>query len=323
MAALERWPQSGVPDNPGAWLMATAKHRAIDALRRRTLQGRKYEEIGRDLLAVQERTRRSRAAALDDAVGDDLLRLVFICLPPRALDRGPRRADPAAARRADHRGDRARVPGAGADHRPAHRAGEAHAGGRGGALRGAARARTWPRGWPRCSRSSTSSSTRATPPRPATTGCARRSARTRLRLGRILAELAPQEPEVHGLVALMEIQASRLAARTGPGGRARSSCSTRTARAGTTCSSAAAWRRSTVPRRSATPRAPTSLQAAIAACHARARTAEETDWAAHRRALRRARRDRTPSPVVELNRAVAVGMARGPGGRARARRRAR
>ena len=120
-----------------------------------------------------------------------------------------------------------------------------------------------------------------------------------LRLGRILAELAPQEPEVHGLVALMEIQASRSRARVGPVGRARSCSSIRTARSGISCSSVAVSPRSTAPRQLGGARGPYALQAAIAACHARARTAEETDWARIARALRRAR----PARAVARRRA--------------------
>ena len=143
---------------------------------------------------------------------------------------------------------------------------------------------------------------------PATTGCGLQLCEEALRLGRILAGLAPDEPEVHGLVALMEIQASRLGARTGPSGEP-SCCSIRTARAGTNSSSVAGSPRSRAPKlwRSG----PYALQAAIAACHARARTGAETDWV-RIAALYATLAALAPSPVVELNRAVAVSMAFGP-----------
>ena len=139
-------------------------------------------------------------------------------LPPGALHRGADRADAAAARRPHHARDRARLPRLGGDRRAAHRARQAHARGSPRSVRGARAATSSRRGCRRCSRSSTWSSTRATRRPPATTGCARTLCDEALRLGRVLAELAPREPEVHGLVALMEIQASRLRARTGPRG---------------------------------------------------------------------------------------------------------
>ena len=227
-------------------------------------------------------------AALDDDVGDDLLRLMFTACHPVLLDRGARRAHPAPARRPDHRGDRARVPGPRADRRAAHRARQADAG-RGAASRSRCRA------GPSCAARLSSvlevvylvfnegySATAGDDwMRPALCEDA-------LRLGRILAELAPDEPEVHGLVALMEIQASRAARARRARRASRSCCSTRTAAAGTSCSSAAGWRRSSAPRALGGAQGPYALQAAIAACHARARTRGGDGLAAHRGALRRA-----------------------------------
>ena len=138
VTALERWPESGVPDNPGAWLMATAKRRAIDRLRRRGMLERKHQQLGRELEALQQRAVADLEQALDDPVGDDVLRLVFVVLPSGALDRGPRRADAAAPRRPDDRGDRPRVPRQRGDRGPAHRPRQADAGRGRRALRGAA-----------------------------------------------------------------------------------------------------------------------------------------------------------------------------------------
>ena len=179
MAALEQWPASGIPDKPGAWLMATAKRRAIDRLRRHKLAERKHAEIGRDLDSEQEvraRTprRRARRRHRRRPAAPDLHRL-----PSGALDRGAGRADAAADRRPHHRRDRARFPGAGADHRAAPRPRQADAD-RGSAFRSRCRAAPIaPSGSRRCWRCSTWSSTRATPPPPATTGCGRSSARRR------------------------------------------------------------------------------------------------------------------------------------------------
>jgi RNA polymerase sigma-70 factor (ECF subfamily) len=308
VVALERWPQAGVPDNPGAWLMATAKHRAIDALRRRTVQGRKYEEVGRDLLEAQERTP-DLAAALDDPVGDDLLRLVFIsCHPVLSTEArvaltlrllgGLTTEEIARAFLVPEATIAQRIVRA---KRTLSEAGVPFEVPRGDDL--AARlssvlevvylvfnegyAATAGDDWTR----------------PALCEDA-------LRLGRILAELVPQEPEVHGLVALMEIQASRLAARTGPGGvpillldQDRSRWNHLLVRRGL-----AALERATALGQ---PAGPYVLQAAIAACHGRAHTAEETDWA-RIAGLYAALFAIAPSPVVALNGAVAVGMAEGP-----------
>jgi RNA polymerase sigma-70 factor, ECF subfamily len=308
VVALERWPQAGVPDNPGAWLMATAKHRAIDALRRRTLQGRKYEEVGRDLQEVQERTP-DLAAALDDPVGDDLLRLVFISCHP-VLSTEARVALTLRLLGGLTTEEIARaflVPEATIAQRIVR------------AKRTLSEAGVpfeVPRGEDLAARLSSvlevvylifnegyAATTGDDWTRPALCEDA-------LRLGRILAELVPQEPEVHGLCALMEIQASRLAARTGPGGvpvllldQDRSRWNHLLVRRGLAALERAAALGG--------PAGTYVLQAAIAACHGRARTAEETDWA-RIAGLYAALLAIAPSPVVALNRAVAVGMAEGP-----------
>jgi RNA polymerase sigma factor (sigma-70 family) len=309
VVALERWPKSGVPDNPGAWLMATAKHRAIDAVRRRTVQGRKYEEVGRELLAVQEQTP-DLAAALDDPVGDDLLRLVFIsCHPVLSTEArvaltlrllgGLTTQEIARAFLVPEATIAQRIVRA---KRTLSEAGVPFEVPRGDDL--AARlasvlevvylvfnegyAATAGDDWTR----------------PALCEDA-------LRLGRILAELVPQEPEVHGLVALMEIQASRLQARTGPGGapillldQDRSRWNHTLVRRGL----AALERAAALGQ----PAGPYVLQAAIAACHARARRPEDTDWVRIAE-LYDVVAEAYPSAVVEVNRAVAHGRAYGAG----------
>jgi RNA polymerase sigma-70 factor (ECF subfamily) len=309
VVALERWPESGVPESPGAWLMATAKHRAIDLLRRRTLLQRKHEELGREIEARQRVAAFDPDAALDDDFGDDLLRLVFIAchpiLPTEArvaltlrllgglttgeIARAFLVPEPTIAQRIvrakrtlAEAGVPFEVP------RKAERAGrlasvlevlylvfnEGYA---------ATAGDDWTR--------------------PALCDDA-------LRLGRILAELAPNEPEVHGLVALMEIQASRLRARIGPSGEPVLLLDQDRGR----------WDQLLIRRGlAALERAeklggalgPYALQAAIAAGHARARTPGETDWA-RIAALYEALARLAPSPVVELNRAVAVAMSSGP-----------
>ena len=191
VAALERWPATGIPDNPGAWLMATAKNRAIDQLRRRAAAGAQARRASRT------RPRPGRAAARPRGGARRGRRRRPPAarphrLPPGPLDGGARRAHAAPARRAHHRGDRPRLPRARADHRAAHRARQADARRGARAVRGAARARSSPRGSPRCSRSSTSSSTRATPRRAATTGCAPSSARTRCASGASSPQLVPE-----------------------------------------------------------------------------------------------------------------------------------
>ncbi len=309
VAALEQWPESGVPDNPGAWLMATAKHRAIDHLRRNKRLERKHEELGREVEARQETAAPDLDAALDDDIGDDLLRLVFTaCHPVLATEarvaltlrllggltteeiaRAFLVSEPTVAQRivrAKRTLAEKQVPF------------------------------EVPRGPELADRLASvlevvylifNEGYTATAGddwmRPALCEDA-------LRLGRILAELAPREPEVHGLVALMEIQASRSRARVGPSGEPIVLLD----------QNRALWdqlliRRGLAALERATElggaRGPYALQAAIAACHARALTPAETDWA-RIAGLYAELAQLTPSPVVELNRAVAVAMAFGP-----------
>ena len=308
--ALERWPESGIPDKPGAWLMATAKHRAIDELRRWQRLQRKHQEIGRDLEAAQEMAMRDFEASLDDDVGDDLLRLVFTTCHPllstearvaltlrllgglttEEIARAFLVSETTAAQRivrAKRTLSEARVP-----------------------------FEVPPRAELAARLSSVleviylifnegySATAGDDWIRPALCEDA-------LRLGRILAGLAPEEPEVHGLVALMEIQASRSRARVSPSGDPILLLD----------QNRALWDQLLIRRGlAALERAeslggafgPYALQAAIAACHARARSATETDWE-RIVALYDALAQITPSPVVELNRAVAVAMAFGPG----------
>ncbi len=307
--ALERWPESGVPDNPGAWLMATAKHRAIDRLRRGKRLERKHEELGRELEARRQTAVADFEAAVDDDVGDDLLRLMFTACHP-LLSPEARVALTLRLLGGLTTDEIARaflVPEATVAQRIVR------------AKRALAKARVpfeVPRGAERAARLSSvlealylvfNEGYAATAGddwmRPALCEEA-------LRLGRILAELAPLEPEVHGLVALMEIQASRLGARSGPSGEPVLLLDQDRAR----------WDQLLIRRgfaaleragRLGSAMGPYALQAAIAACHARARTPGETDWA-RIAALYEALARLTPSPVVELNRAVAVGMAFGP-----------
>ncbi len=313
VAALEQWPKSGVPDNPGAWLMAAAKHRAIDHFRRNTLLERKHEELGREF-ATREMVVPDLTSALDDDVGDDLLRLVFVSCHP-VLSTEARVAltlrllgglttieiaraflvpEPTIAQRivrAKRTLAEKRVPF------------------------------EVPRGPELAARLSSvleviylifnegySATAGDDWMRPALCEDA-------LRLGRILAELAPREPEVHGLVSLMEIQASRSGARMGPSGEPILLLDQNRAR----------WDQLLISRglaaiaRAEKLRAGSdggtegtyALQAAIAACHARARTPEETNWA-QIVALYAELARLAPSPVVELNRAVALAMAFGP-----------
>ncbi len=309
LAALERWPESGIPDNPGAWLMATAKHRAIDLLRRSKLLERKHEELGREIEAQQEMAAPDLDAAIDANIGDDLLRLVFISCHP-VLSTEARVALTLRLLGGLTTEEIARaflVPEPTVAQRIVR------------AKRTLAEKRVpfeVPRGAELAARLSSvleviylvfnegySATAGDDWMRPALCGDA-------LRLGRILAELVPREPEVHGLVALMEIQASRSRARTGPSGEPVLLLDQDRAR----------WdhvlvRRGLVALERAEAlggaQGPYALQAAIAACHARARTPAETDWgriAELYEALARL----TPSPVVELNRAVAVAMAFGP-----------
>jgi RNA polymerase sigma-70 factor (ECF subfamily) len=309
VAALQQWPESGVPDNPGAWLMATAKHRAIDLLRRRERLERKHAELGRALEAQPQTAEQDLDAAIDDDIGDDLLRLVFICCHP-VLSTEARVAltlrllgglstteiaraflvpEPTVAQRilrAKRTLAEAHVPFE--VPRPADRA---------------ARLSSVLEVIYLVFNEGYSATAGDVWVRPALCEDA-------LRLGRILAELVPKEPEVHGLVALMEIQASRLRARIGPSGEPILLLDQDRGR----------WDHVLVRRGLAALErvdelggtlGPYALQAAIAACHARARTADETDWA-RIVALYDALAQLTPSPVVELNRAVALAMAFGP-----------
>jgi len=309
VAALEQWPESGVPDNPGAWLMAIAKRRAIDLLRRNARLERKHEELGRELEAQQEMAAPDLDAAIDDDIGDDLLRLVLISCHPVL----PTEARVALTLRLLGGLTTAEIARAFLVPEPtvAQRIVRAK--------RTLAEARVpfeVPRGAELAARLSSvleviylifnegySATAGDDWTRPALCEDA-------LRLGRILAELVPKEPEVHGLVALMEIQASRLRARIGPSGEPVVLLDQDRAR----------WDRLLIHRGlAALERAeglggalgPYGLQAAIAACHARARTSADTDWP-RIAALYDALAQLAPSPVVELNRAVAIAMAFGP-----------
>jgi RNA polymerase sigma factor (sigma-70 family) len=309
VAALQQWQESGIPENPGAWLMAAAKHRAIDLFRRSKLLERKHEELGRELDARQEALVPDFETALDDDIGDDLLRLVFIsCHPvlsPEArgaltlrllggltteeIARAFLMPEPTVAQRIV---------------RAKRTLAEKHV------------PFEVPRGDERAARLSSVLEVLYlifNEGYSATAGEDWMRAglcEEALRLGRILAELAPQEPEVHGLVALMEIQASRSHARIGPSGEPILLLE----------QNRALWDQLLIHRGLAAleragkiggSRGPYALQAAIAACHARARTPEETDWA-RIVALYGELAKLAPSPVVELNRAVAVAMASGP-----------
>lgn len=309
VAALEQWPQDGIPDKPGAWLMATAKHRAIDLLRHRKMQRRKHEELGREAELQQELAEEDFAAAVDDELGDDLLRLMFTACHP-VLAKEARLALTLKLLGGLSTGEIARaflVPEPTVAQRIVR------------AKRTLAEARVpydVPRGAELNQRlasvleviylvfnegySATAGDDWVRP-----TLC-----NDALRLGRILAELAPAEPEVQGLVALMEIQASRLGARVGPGGEPVLLMDQDRSR----------WDHLLVRRGlAALKRAedlggglgPYTLQAEIAACHARAVAPGDTDWT-RIVALYDALAQVMPSPVVELNRAVAVAMAFGP-----------
>ena len=309
VVALERWPESGIPDNPGAWLMATAKHRAIDYFRRNKLLERKHEELGRELKSQQEAAVANFEIAQDDDIGDDLLRLVFISCHPvlstegrvaltlrllgglttQEIARAFLAPEPTIAQRivrAKRTLSEARVPF------------------------------EVPRGPDLAVRLSSvleviylvfnegySATAGEDWMRPGLCEDA-------LRLGRILAGLVPNEPEAHGLVALMEIQASRAHARVGPKGEPillldqdRGRWDQLLIRRGLAALERAEELGGTLGHY--------ALQAAIAACHARARTAAETDWK-RIAALYDDLAQLLPSPIVELNRAVAVAMAFGP-----------
>ena len=309
VAALERWPESGVPDNPGAWLMATAKHRAIDVLRRGKLLERKHAELGHELEARQESPERELHAVLDDHVGDDLLSLMFTACHP-VLSTEARTALTLRLLGGLTTDEIARaflVPKATIAQRIVR------------AKRTLAAARVpfeVPRRPELAARLSSvleviylvfnegySATAGDDWMRPALCADA-------LRLGRILAELVPQEPEVHGLLALMEIQSSRSGARVGPSGEPILLLDQDRGR----------WDHLLIRRGLAALErvealgggyGPYALQAAIAACHARARTPEQTVWT-RIVALYDALAQLQPSPVVDLNRAVALGMAFGP-----------
>jgi RNA polymerase sigma factor (sigma-70 family) len=309
VAALEQWPQSGVPHNPGAWLMGTAKHRAIDLLRRKARLERKQEEIGRELEVQQEEGDGDLDAAIDEDISDDLLRLVFIACHPvlttearvaltlrllgglttDEIARAFLVSEPTVAQRIV----RAKRTLADA-HAPFEVPRREELAGRLASVLEVIYL-VFNEGY-----SATAGDDWL---RPALCEDA-------LRLGRILAELMPTEPEVHGLVALMEIQASRSRARIGPSGEPILLLDQDRAR----------WDYILVRRglaaldraeRLGGQRGPYALQGAIAACHARARIAADTDWA-RIAALYDELGQLTPSPVVELNRAVAVAMAFGP-----------
>jgi RNA polymerase sigma factor (sigma-70 family) len=309
VAALQQWPESGVPDNPGAWLMATAKHRAIDHFRRNALLERKHQEIVRELESKQEMAVADIHTAIDDEVGDDLLRLMFISCHPvlstearvaltlrllgglttEEIARAFLASEPTIAQRIV-RAKRTLAD----EHVPFE----------------------VPRGPELAARLSSvleviylvfnegySATAGDDWTRPALCEEA-------LRLGRILAELAPTEPEVHGLVALMEIQASRFRARSGTSGEPILLLD----------QNRALWDQLLIRRGLAAleraeklggARGAYALQAAIAACHARARLPEETDWP-RIVTLYEELAQLAPSPIVELNRAVAVAMAFGP-----------
>jgi len=313
LVALERWRESGVPENPGAWLMATAKRRAIDLLRRRKRLDRKHEELGREMDERQERAAPDLDAAIDDPVGDDLLGLVFLACHP-VLSTEARVALTLRLLGGLTTEEIARaflVPEATVAQRIVR------------AKRTLAEAHVpfeIPRGADLTVRLSSvleviylvfnegySATAGDDWLRPELCEDA-------LRLGRILAGLMPEEPEVHGLVALMEIQASRSRARVGPSGEPvllfdqnRAMWDQLLIRRGLK----ALERAEGLCRTAGGALGPYTLQAAIAACHARARTPEETDWE-RIVALYDALGQLTPSPIVELNRAVAVGMAFGP-----------
>jgi RNA polymerase sigma factor (sigma-70 family) len=320
IAALEQWPQSGVPENPGAWLTATAKRRAIDLFRRNAVAERKHEDLARDL-ATLEQTVPDLNSALDDPIGDDLLRLVFISCHPivsaesrvaltlRLLG-GLTTAEIARAFLSTEPTIAQRIVRAKRTLAEKHISFEVP---RGPEL--AARLSSvleviyliFNEGY-----SATAGDDLIRP-----TLC-----EDALRLGRILAELTPQEPEVHGLAALMEIQASRTRARIGPTGEPillldqnRAHWDLLLIRRGLAAIDRATnilnTNRSPTDLSPARTRGPYLLQAEIAACHARAHTPEATDWP-RIVSLYTELAHLTPSPVIELNRAVAVSMANGP-----------
>jgi len=313
VAALEQWQVAGIPDKPGAWLMAAAKHRAIDLFRRNKLLERKHQELGYELEIEQETAQPDFDAALDDDIGDDLLRLIFIsCHPILAPEaRAALTLRLLGGLTGEEIARAFLVPAPTIQQRIVR------------AKRTLADARVpfeVPRGEDLEARLSSVLSVIYlifNEGYSATAGddwMRPQLCEEALRLGRILAELAREEPEVHGLVALMEIQASRFGARTGPSGEPvllldqnRARWDQLLIRRGL----AALERAETVAGALGRAPGPYALQGAIAACHARARTAEETDWA-RIVGFYGALGEVAPSPVVELNRAVALAMLFGP-----------
>ena len=308
VTALEQWPRSGIPDNPGAWLMATAKHRAIDQLRRRRMLSRKHEALGYEL-EMQQSDEGMLAARAEEAVPDDLLRLMFIACHP-LISTEARTALTLKLLAGLTTTEIARaflVPEATIAQRIVR------------AKRTLAAARVPFETVPREQLGERLSSVMEViylvfnEGYSATGGddwIRQAMCEEALRLGRMLAELAPLEPEVHGLVALMEIQASRLNARVADNGEPILLMQ----------QNRALWDRTLIHRgllalargeALGQRRGPYLLQAAIAACHGRAATAAETDWVLIT-ALYDELARLSPSPVVELNRAVAVSMAYGP-----------
>ena len=308
VTALEQWPRIGIPDNPGAWLMATAKHRAIDQLRRRRMLSRKHEALGYEL-EMQQSDEGMLAARAEEAVPDDLLRLMFIACHP-LISTEARTALTLKLLAGLTTTEIARaflVPEATIAQRIVR------------AKRTLAAARVPFETVPREQLGERLSSVMEViylvfnEGYSATGGddwIRQAMCEEALRLGRMLAELAPLEPEVHGLVALMEIQASRLNARVADNGEPILLMQ----------QNRALWDRTLIHRgllalargeALGQRRGPYLLQAAIAACHGRAATAAETDWVLIT-ALYDELARLSPSPVVELNRAVAVSMAYGP-----------
>ncbi len=309
VTALEQWPRSGIPDNPGAWLMTTARHRALDQLRRRRMVTRKHEALASELEMEERLNGGKLESSADDDIGDDLLRLIFTACHPLL----PTEARTALTLRLLAGLTTAEIARAFLVPEPtiAQRIVRAKR-----VLSEAQVPYEIPRGEELERRLSSvleviyllfnegySATAGGDWTRP---GLCEEA----LRLGRILAGLAPGEPEVHGLVALMEIQASRLRARIGPNGEPVLLLE----------QNRALWDRVLIHRGLVAlghgeslgeSRGPYLLQAAIAACHARAATAADTDWV-YITSLYDELARLTPSPVVELNRAVAVSMAYGP-----------
>ena len=287
VAALEAWPAIGVPDKPGAWLMATAKRRALDHLRRGKMLARKHEMLALDLVQEQE-TMPDFDAALDDDIGDELLRLIFTACHPLLS----REARAALALRmicgltTDEIARAFLVPEATIAQRIV-RAKRTLSRIR-PCLRDAARRGACRSGSPRCWRSSISSSTRAIPPRAATNGCGRSSATRRCAWAACSLGLAPDEPEVHGLLALMELNAARTRGAHRRERRAHSADGPGSHALGSARRSAAACARSTRAASSAARAASTRCRPRSSPCHATAETAASHRLAAHRAALCRA-----------------------------------